>query len=426
MPGVVGRAQMKRAQVMSWLCWSFLFSGGLGGLAGCATYQNKVSVARTAMTQNHPEEAVKDLEPLALKSSDDQLVYLLDYATALQDAGRFKDSTVAFNRAEKIADVQDYHSLSRVASSLLLSEEMVQYKGDDYEKVLINAVNSVNYLELGQLDDALVEVRKLNQKLYKFKTEAKRNYSANPYAYYLSAIIWEADHKWDDAYIAYKDTYALIPDYAPLHEDLIRAAMRAGRSDDIEEWKSKFPEVKIKPEWRDSTSGQIVLVYQQGWGPRKIPRPEAPRFPTLTPTYSNTARATVYVDGEAKAETNRIFSVQQEAIKTLNDDYARLVASRVAGVAVKAVVANQIAQKNQALGALAWLAMNAVDRADLRQWSTLPESFQIARVTLKPGHYKVRVQGLDGFGHETNEHMDEKEVTVRAGQKVFLAWRSFH
>lgn len=394
-------------------------------LVACASYQTKVHEARNALSADNPSQAAALLEPLANQDGNDQLVYLLDYATALQKAGRYQDSARVYGKAEKIADIQDYHSLTKVTSSLLLSEEMVQYKGDDYEKVLINAMNAVNYLEMGELDGALVEVRRLNQKLYKYKYEAKREYEQNPFAFYLSAIIWEADRKWDDAYIAYKNAYEVMPDYPPLREDLIRAAMRAQRPEDVEQWRKTFTEVKPRSEWRDPTMGEIILVYQQGWGPRKQPRPESPRFPRLVPTYSTTTQAQLCVEpGEQKTTTSRVFDVSRVAIKTLDDDFARLAASRVAGVVTKAVVADQIAQKNQTLGQLAFIAMNVIDRADVRQWSTLPESFQIARMYVKAGTYKVRAQGLNYAGGESGEHMPEREIQVKGGQKFFVTWRS--
>ncbi len=393
-------------------------------LSGCATYQMKVHGARESLKFGDTVKAVADLEEPANEEGRDQLVYLLDYATTLQKAGRYKESAQAFSRAEKIADIQDYHSLSKVASSLVLSEEMVQYKGDDYEKVLINAVNAVNYLEMGNLDGALVEVRRLNQKLIRFKNEAKKDYEQNPYGHYLSAILFEADRKWDDAYISYKNAYDVAPSYPPLREDLIRAAIRAQRPEELEQWQKKFPEVKIKPEWRDPKMGEIVLVFMQGWGPRKRPRPENPRYPYLVPAPSNTQMAKLVIDDAVEIPSQRVFSVQDIAIKTLNDDYARLVATRLVGVGVKAVVADQIAQKDKALGAIAWIAMNAMDRADVRQWSTLPESFQIARIAAKPGKYKVKAFGYNWSGTRSGEMMPEREIEVKAGRKAFVTWRA--
>lgn len=394
------------------------------GLSACATYQSKVNNAREAMRRGQPADAAKDLEPLANKEGDDQLVYLLDYATVLQQAGRYQDSAKTFGRAEKIADIQDYHSLSKITSSLLLSEEMVQYKGDDYEKVLINAINAINYLEMGETDDAMVEVKRLNEKLYKFKFEAKRDYQQNPYAFYLSALIYEANGKFDDAYIAYKNAYEVAPNYQPLREDLIRSAIRAQRPEEVEKWKARFPEVKIKPEWQDKSYGEIVLVLMQGWGPRKQPRPEAPRFPHLVPVYSDVQMARLQVEGVGDARTYPIFSVQDVAIKTLNDDYTRLVASRVGGVVAKDVVSDQIAQRNKLLGALTYVALNAADRADLRQWSTLPQSFQFARIPVKAGKYKVTAAGLTGYGSPSGEQMPAREVEVKPGHKAFLSWRT--
>lgn len=403
--------------------------GALGAVVlffatACATYQGEVYEARNALAANDPSKAAALLRPLAEKENRDQLVYILDYATALQQAKRFKESAKAYQDAEKIADIQDYHSLTNVASAALLSEELIQYKGDDYEKVLINAMNAINYLEMDMLDEALVEVRRLNNKLYRYKYEAKRDYEQNPFAFYLGAMIWEADRKWDDAYIAYKNAYELIPGYAPLREDLIRAAQRAQRSEDVAKWKKQFPDVKPKPEWNDKSMGEIVLIYAQGWGPRKQPRPEEPRFPKLYPVGSTTKQARLIVDGTERARTDEIFDVTRIAIKTLEDDYGRLVASRIGGVAAKAVVADQIRQKDELLGAIAWVAMNVADRADVRQWSTLPDTFQIARVPVKAGKYKVSALGLDGSGAESGERMDEREVEVKPGRQAFVSWRS--
>lgn len=392
-------------------------------IGGCASYQTKVEDARKALQQEDPVKAAGLLEPLAHKKSDDQLVYLLDYATALQEARRYKLSADAYQEAAKIAYIQDYHSISKITASLLLSEEMVQYKGDDYEKVLIHAMNAVNYLELGELDDALVETRELNAMLYKFRYEAKKNYDQNPFAFYLSALIWEANHDYDDAYIAYKSAYDVAPGYAPLRQDLVRSALNAQRPEDVAKWKSQFPEVKVDPQWKDKSMGEIVLVYEQGWGPRKVPRPENPRFPMLIPYSSNTQSANL-IAGNMQIQTSRIFSVSDVAIKVMNDDYARLVAMRIGGAVAKAVVADQIGQQNRALGAVAWLAMNIADRADVRQWSTLPQTFQIARLPLKAGKYKVSVQGLGYGAGPSGENMPDRDVVVQAGKKTFVSWRS--
>lgn len=400
--------------------------------SGCATYQSEVDTARNALRDN-PKQAVELLRPKAEAEGRDQLVYLLDYATALQAAGQYAESARAFLEAERLADLKDYHSVSKVAASLALSEEMVQYKGDDFEKVLINGLNAVNYLEMGQFENAVVQVRAVNNKLNALRADEKPAFNQSPFAFYLGAVLFEADLDFDNAYILYTKAYEVAPSYPPLRSDLIRAALQAQRPDQVDEWKKQFSDIEIRPEWKDrklrDQLGEVVLIFQQGWGPRKAQRPEAPRYPKLVPVNAMIRRARVHVTNEKgeiqSVDSDLIYSIEDIAVRALEDDYSRLVASRIGGVATKAVLADQIRQNNEALGQLAWIAMNIADRADLRQWSTLPASFQLARKSLPAGRYKVRVEGLDLYGNRIADLVVEREIEVKARKKVFVHARSF-
>ncbi len=403
-----------------------LFSAAFAGclFLGCATYQGKVEKSREEIRAGQFDSAIDQLKLLAEKENDDQLVYLLDYGVALQLAGKYKESADAFNKADKLSEVQDYHSISRIAGSLVLNEEMVQYKGEDYEKVLINAENAVNYIMLKDPDAALVEVRRLNEKLYKYKTEAKKDLGQNFFAVYLSALIWEGNQNYDDAYIAFEDAYKIKPNFEWIGKDLIRAAKKARRDDSYKKWKKEFPNVVEDKNWYDKNFGELVVIYQQGWGPRKNFHPASHRVPKLYPSSSWTHRIKVNVDQSQTVSSYEAFDVTDQAMKTLNDQYDALIAKRVGGVVAKAVVADQIRQKNALLGDLTWIALNVADRADLRHWSTLPESFQVARLYLPAGKHKFSIQGISSYGDLTGENVSDVEVEIRPGKKTFYAWRS--
>jgi hypothetical protein len=394
-------------------------------MVGCATYQTKVDGARKALWLNNSGEAVKILQPLAEEDGKDQLVYLFDYATALQAAGQYKESNKAFLLAERLADLKNYHSVSKITESLILNEEMVQYKGDDFEKLMINVMAALNFLMLGDHENALVEIRALNDKLEYYRIEEKRQYEQNTMALYLSGLMWEDDRNYDSAYINYEKAYNRDPHISLLREDLVRLARLADRPDAYEKW-SKLFGLQFKPEWKNKNLGEVVFIYQQGWGPRKYPRPESPRFPKLFAQPNVTKSARFEVVGGPTMVTQSIYSVQDVAIKTLDDGYAALVAKRLAGIAAKAVVSNQVAKKDQNLGALLNFALNAADRADLRQWSTLPETFQVARVYLPAGVHKISAQGLSSAGNPTDEKYGEREIEIRPNRKTFVFWRSFH
>lgn len=148
-------------------------------LPGCASYQTKVHEARNALTRHEFVKAADELKSLAEQENDDQLVYLLDYAVALQLAGKLKESNAAFLKADRLTELVDYQSVSRIAGSLALNEEMVQYKGDTFEKMFINAYLAMNFLQMGQLDEALVEARRINEKYLKFRSDEKKKFELN-------------------------------------------------------------------------------------------------------------------------------------------------------------------------------------------------------------------------------------------------------
>jgi hypothetical protein len=399
----------------------FVFSG-----LGCATYQGKVGEARHALSRGDFDKALADLKPLAETDNVDQLVYLLDYATALQIAGKYDESNKVFLQADRLTDLVDYHSVTKIASSLALNEEMSQYKGDTFEKIFINAYLAMNYLELGKLDDALVEARRINEKYLKFRSDEKQKFELNSFSKYLSAVIWEASRNYDDAYIAYEEAYKIDSGIATLPEDLIRSAKNARRMDSYADWKKKFPGVKEDPAWYDKKNGELVILYQQGWGPRKQTGNNQYRFPELVPVSSFPTRAILNIEGTGTQGylSKEIYSVDQAAIATLKEDYGILIAKRVAGIATKAVLSDQLRQKNEGLGQLAWIALNAMDRADLRQWSTLPKTIQIIRVPLKAGTYKIKLQGADALGASASGNSLEREVEIKAGGKKFVVWRT--
>lgn len=395
-------------------------------LIGCATYQSQVTIAREALTSGDIEKSLKELKPKADKKSDDQLIYVLDYATALQYGGRIDESNKYFMYADKLADELDYHSVSKVAGSMLLNEEMVQYKGDTFEKVFINAFLAMNFLKQNNYDSALVEVRRMNEKFNKYRQDEKKAFEVNPFSRYLSAVIYEATQKWDDAYIAYQETYKIDPTNPTIKADLIRSSYWAQRPDEHASWKKKFPEVEFKPDQSRKKKGEVVLLYLSGWGPRKKPDPGAPLYPILEPVYNQTQSASLVINGTTYPQSILVYNTQEAAIKTLWEDRPGLIARRVAARVAREVAAREISRKDDSglLGAVAFIGMQVTERADLRQWSFLPASIQISRVVLDPGQYDVAVQGLFAGGAPGAESSETQKIKVSPGKTNFIIWRS--
>jgi uncharacterized protein len=404
------------------LCCFFLISG-------CATYQSKVSPARENLVNGDCTTALKQLEELSKQEDGDQLVYLMDYGSALQICGDYKKSNQVFLQAERLSDAVDYHSVSRVAGATLFNEEMIQYKGDTFEKLFLNVSLALNFIQLGQLDEAMVEVRKINIKFNKYKLDDKQSFELNSFSKYLAGLIYEADKAYDDACIAYREAFFLDQGYKQVGEDMLRACWRARRTDEFNTLAKKMSATSEQiAEAKNMSSTEAIFIFMQGWGPRKGARPGAPTFPRLVPTYSQTSRLKVDVMGDENSvkfsfESEPVYSFEKAAINTLEADYGNLVARRIGARVAKEVVADQIRQKNQALGAVAWVAMVASERADLRQWSIYPKTMHVLRVPLKPGKESLKLSGISSAGAASEQYADQN-FSIQSGQKKLFMVRS--
>jgi uncharacterized protein len=391
-------------------------------LSSCATYQGNVATARDHLTGGRCEEALKLLQIYSEKVNGDQLVYLLDYATALQTCGQYKKSSEIFQKADQLSDQMDYHSISRIAGATLLNEEMIQYKGDTFEKFFINAAAALNYLELGEADEASVEVRRINEKYGRLQTEERKKFELNSFSQYLSGLIYESEKKFDDACISYKSAYQLDVGYRAVGLDMLRGCWLAKRT---QEFSRMLKQIDPNPDElkkvRQKNKNEVIIVFLQGWGPRKSPRLDNRIMPYLVPVSSQTKKLQVEVSANGngagneviKVTSDLVYNVEKAAIQTLEDDYKALVARRIGARVAKEVLADQVRQKDELLGAVTWIVLLASERADLRQWSTLPQTIQIARLHVSGGQTKLKLAGLNEMG-EISESLPELVIQADA------------
>jgi uncharacterized protein len=379
-------------------------------LFSCATYQSRIAPARQLLSQGDCGAALNIFKDFAQKEDGDQLVHLMEYGSALQICGDYAARNKVFLKADKLSEQLDYHSLSRVAGATLLNEEMIQYKGDTFEKLFINISAALNYIQLNQLDEAMVEVRRINEKFRKFNSDEKKKFELNSFSQYLSGLIYEIDQKYDDACISYKASYKLDSTYRGVAIDMLHACWLAKRSMDFEilakEIRPNADEMKLI---KNKNKNETILIFMQGWGPRKEQRPENRNFPHLVPVTSVTQTLQVEIDS-VKYRSQPVYSVEKAAIETLNADYNALVARRLGSFVAKEVVADQIRQKDRALGQIALLVMLASEKADLRQWSLLPQSIQVIRLGSHDPNAKLKLTGLD-----RNNNVSENFEDIKLG-----------
>lgn len=323
---------------MKWLSLICFFA------VSCASYQSDLQESRALLTSSRAKEAAEKIKTHAEKSNKDQLAYLLDYATALFEAGSFKEASQAFIAADRLVDFNDYLSLSKVGASLLLNEGMVQYKGDSFEKIMINVYLALCFLQMGDINEAAVEARRLNQRLMQLSENGEKDFNRSFFARYLSAMIWEEVDNFDSAYLDYKYAYKISQDTADIKTYLAQSAVRAQRVDELDKLGLK------KPSASKSDEGEVVVITMLGWVPRKGPSIQDHRFPQLYPVSNPAESVVVSDDHQPLGHTSEIFHIGRVAQSYFNDMIGPLIAKRLAALAVKAVAAKQINDKSSGLG----------------------------------------------------------------------------
>jgi hypothetical protein len=171
------------------------------GLSSCAS-QNYLNNKGHQLLRNREYGAAADVfKADAYKSGSNQVLFLLDYGSSLFSSQKYEEAIKVFLEAEKLCEIKDWTSISEEVGALATSENVRGYKGEDFEKVLINVYLALAYSSIGKIEDAQVEARKINLLLYKMIHEGKRNYEESSFARYLSGLLWETTGDFNSAYI---------------------------------------------------------------------------------------------------------------------------------------------------------------------------------------------------------------------------------
>ena len=327
-------------------------------------------------------------------------------------------------------------------------DNLKQYKGEEFENVLINVYLAMNFALEGKFDDALIECRRVNRKLYLMISDGRRKYELSAFAAYFSGILFEVRGEWNDAYISYKQTRDILPGFENVGEDLVRIAGKLRMTDEVKRWRKEYRLLETsgdrgvtgssakllkRPLARSSApigspkQGQIIVVFQNGRSPRKVPSPSFYSIPEFRrePNPVTSAKVSISALGSERApsmmkQTDVLQNIESDAIKNLEQKWAGILAKKLMGIAAKETAGHVLNSKtgNSGVGDLLKLALYVSDQADLRSWSLLPKDLQIARFFVDPGTYTVNISPI-----ERPDRAQEKVLQVSPGKTVFTTVR---
>lgn len=389
--------------------------------SGCATdYVARTRQARAAYEQSDFTDALRELEAAEKDAPErDKLLLLLDRGMYQHAAGDHQGSIKTLAEADRLSQQLDVVSITEEAGVLLSNERNKHYRGEDFEKLMISVLQALNYAQLGKEEDALVEVRRVNERLQVLVAEG-RPYEQLAVARYLGGALWEDQGELDSAIIDYQKAFELEPNLGPLAEPLLRLAKQTGREDLHALLRARFPTLSDAPLGPDE--GEVLVVIEAGRAPEKqsVQRNgeiEHIAIPVFRDRWSG-APGVVEVSGQKQVAT-RVTNLESVAKVHLDDRVGRMIAKQFAGAAVKAGIAVGAAAltRSESVGVLAYLLLSMGNAPDLRSWLSLPAEFQLARVRLPAGKHSVRVSS----GGVSTTH----EVEIRPRRLELLVLRRF-
>jgi len=251
----------------------------LGFLQACGPTFKHYEGVEESLRQGKPHRAVELVEQAEDSYDEDSyLLYLMDLGMTLHLAGEYEESNKYLEEADELVAEQYTKRLSDEATAILLNEGALPYRGDPYEQVMINAVKALNYALLQNLSDALVEARKIDHRLNVLSDSVDQDeYREDPFARYLTGVLYEASGDLNNAFIAYRkaeEGYRLakpwsgvsLPDM--LKQDILRMTKSLHLQEEHQHYRQTFPHTPDHDPL-PSSMAQVFVVSYNGRGPTK-------------------------------------------------------------------------------------------------------------------------------------------------------------
>jgi hypothetical protein len=425
-----GRPRTPRA------CLALLIALAAAAAGGCATSGMLTRSVRD-FYRDRPAEAAEELERYGERvGPGDRLLYLLNAGVVHHYMGQYTESNALLESAELRMEELLTRSASREAASFLVNDRTTAYAGAPWEQSLVNYYKALNYALLGDLEEALVECRRVDIRLSDLQARrgGRQSYDEDAFLRYVCGILYEAAGETNDAFVSYRkavDAYAAQrEDYGvPPPPDLLRAALRTARAlgfrDEARALEAMAPGIGAEA---GEGGAELVVLLHVGRIPRKVSRTivvptEQGRlvplaFPQLQRPGVPRRRVEVRAAGE-RAEAALATDLQRVASRHLEDLRARVLAKTVARAAAKETLA-RVARKEGGPWAeiLVRLAGALTEVADTRSWETLPALVYVARLRVPPGVLPFEI-AVDG------RTVADEEVEVREGAVLLRKVRVF-
>lgn len=445
-------------------------------LASCASYRQQSAQYYQSLEQADYDQAEKALgKNRLLKKKRNRLLYLLEKGKLAHLKGQWEESNRHFNEADGMME-SERNSLGDIAMSNLLNPMMKTYRAEDFEKYLVHYYKAINYLQLNNREEALVEARRITLRNYALVDKAgqRDRYDQDGFALSLQGMIYEAAGDWNNAFIAYRNAANLYLENKGSHygtslptqlkKDVLRMAHRNGFIDELQRYERLW-NMGYDP-GQAPEGGELLLFWESGSAPVKVQedimfslvkgaggsffftdsrglynvpfdmngnyrqsnlsltdlrtfRVALPRYESQPAPYSHGLvqlnQQSIVFEKAEDIETLAFATLKERMLKELSSTLTRMAIKKLAEAAVRNAGDNK-SDKNmteeekkkekkkenqrEALALGLQIFNFATEKADTRNWQSLPNTIHYARIPLQKGKNQLQVK-LQGHRTDT-------------------------
>jgi len=445
-------------------------------LLSCATYYQQNEAFNNSFSNGDMVAANKHLDGnKKMKAQRNKVLYLVNKGTLAWMQQDYALANKYFNEADLFIEDQR-KNLGSEALAIISNPSVKPYKPEDFENVLINYYKAISYLQLGNNEEALVECRRVNEKLFalndKYPRNHKNRYSDDAFAHNLMGMIYDASKDYNNAFIAYRNAYNIYKDNytgnfgtsspEQLKKDILRTAKRLGFEQEYNFYSKEF---NLTYENGSKDDGEVIFLWMNGLGPIKdewsinfaatrnsggfvtlANNEEGISFPFNTNSMSSNERsafhnlefvrvafpkyrervplftnATISLEDSTSIMLEKGEDINAIAFKCLKDRMVRELANSLLRLATKKAMEEFARSKDDTLGTLLSIANALTEKADTRNWQTLPHSIYYSRIKLKPGNHKLVLNLKSGINGAHNQDLN---INVKAGETQFFTFQN--
>ncbi len=404
----------------------------LGALVqSCASYGSHATTMRDGLLTGQPELSLAIAEE---KDKDfEEVISSLDKGMLRRINNDFTGSNEVFEIAKQEIEKLYGFSVTENLASVTINETMRGYDGDRYEQLLLHAYMAMNYIQLGQIDSARVEMLQANVKMMEWGDEPDED----AFLRYLEGIIYESLGEDDSALISYRKAYTIYKEKSGeqypvmpelIKKDLLRMLAWQGLWSEYKTYKKELNMPDFKPVKDSSQFGELIVILNNGLAPIRSEKalyifsPEVQQnlrvaFPSYDQPRQNLYLSQVSVNGE-QLRLQPVEDIDKLARYSLEQDMPGIMARATARAVVK-YNSQKSASDNSSFAGLLMTVTNLVtERADTRSWTTLPQEIQLQRVLLPVGEHTVTIQFLNAAGNIVD--VTEEKVSIKPKHQSFV------